>query len=117
MLAIPDFAGLPIFEGSMNELIKGVFLVFSNVKNVRLIQTGQIEVSLRHVNLEFKAHKILCVKRLLCLFVVKCQGMKFPDNSSQQYGNELTQLGDVHSVWCGTSNCSLWFWGPSNCKR
>ncbi len=44
MLAIPDLAGLPIFEGKVNKLIKDVFLVIIDVKNIRLIGTGQTAV-------------------------------------------------------------------------
>ncbi len=38
MLAIPDMTGLPIFEGKMDQLIEDLFLVFIDVKNIRLIQ-------------------------------------------------------------------------------
>ncbi len=50
MLMIPDLAGLTIFDGNMTELNKSVLLVFIDVKNVRLIQTGQITVGLSHAN-------------------------------------------------------------------
>ncbi len=50
MIAVPDLVGLPIFEDSMNELIESVFLVFIDIKNVRLIQIGQIAISLRHTD-------------------------------------------------------------------
>ncbi len=50
MLAIPDLVRIPIFKESMNELMEGVFLVFIDIKNVRLIQTGQIAKSLRNTD-------------------------------------------------------------------
>ncbi len=48
MLMIPDVAGLPIFEGRVNELIEDVVLVIIDVKNIRIIITGQVTVSLRY---------------------------------------------------------------------
>ncbi len=47
-LAIPDVSVLPSFEGKVNELIEGVFLIFIDIKNIRLIGTGQIALSLIH---------------------------------------------------------------------
>ncbi len=47
-LAIPDVSVLPSFEVKVNELIEGVFLIFIDIKNIRLIGTGQIALSLIH---------------------------------------------------------------------
>ncbi len=47
MPSIPDVLGLPNFEGKVNKLIEDVFLVFIDVKNIRLIGTGQIALRLR----------------------------------------------------------------------
>ncbi len=47
-LVIPGVAGLPILEGEMDKLIENMLLVSIDVKYIRLIQTGQILVSLRH---------------------------------------------------------------------
>ncbi len=69
MLKIPDLACLPIFEGKVNELIEDVFLLVIDIKNVRLIQTGQIAIGLRHAKQKMKAVNILCVELLLfCCF-------------------------------------------------
>ncbi len=48
MLAIQGLAGLPIFQGKVDKLIENVLSVSIDVKYIRLIQTGQIAVSLRH---------------------------------------------------------------------
>ncbi len=70
MLVIPDLASLPIFEGKMDKLIENMLLVLIDVKYIRLIQTGQIAVCLRHAKQELTAVSILFVEIVVYLFII-----------------------------------------------
>ncbi len=69
--AIPVFAFFLDLESKMDELVEIVFLISVDIKNVRLIWTGPITVSLNHAAQEFVFVIVLTTKGLFFVFIIK----------------------------------------------
>ncbi len=67
--AVPAFAFIPVDGGKVDELIEEVFLILVDIKNVRLIWTGEIVVGLNHAMQKVMATDLLA--KVFFAFVVK----------------------------------------------
>ncbi len=68
IVTVSVFAFIPVDRGKVDELFEDVFLISNDIKNVRLIRTGQIAVGLNHA-VQDSQHLISCWQRVCFLLL------------------------------------------------
>ncbi len=61
----------PVFGSKVDQLIEEVLLISSDTKDVRLIQTGQITVSLDHAMQKIMMFIVIFIERLFFVFIIE----------------------------------------------